>query len=171
VIWTVGHGNRGVGELLELLRQSRIRLLIDVRSYPRSRRNPQFNADVLPGELRGAGIDYVNDKRLGGMRQPREDSVNTAIQEPGFRGYADHMQGAEFAAALDDLAGLASGKRVALMCAEISPGHCHRSYLSDALTVRGIEVRHILAPGKLERHRLHPLARPRGDSLTYPGLL
>jgi len=171
LVWTVGHSTRSTDALIALLREHRIDLLLDVRTVPRSRHNPQFNVDVLPAALGPAGIEHRHEPGLGGLRTPRPDSVNTGWRNAGFRGYADHMRSATFVDRLGVLVGLARERRPALMCAEAVPWRCHRSLISDALVVRGIEVRHILDPGRSEAHRLTPFARVDGTSITYPGLV
>jgi uncharacterized protein (DUF488 family) len=169
-IWTVGHSTRSLEQLVDLLRGHGIGLLVDVRTVPRSRRNPQFNRDTLPGELEQVGIAYRHEPGLGGLRKPRRDSVNTAWRNAGFRGYADHMQTPEFEERIEALLVLASERPMAVMCAEALPWRCHRSLVSDALTVRGVEVRHIHRPARADLHQLTPFARIDGRRITYPGL-
>jgi uncharacterized protein (DUF488 family) len=171
VVWTVGHSTRGVETLIELLREHRVDLLLDVRTVPRSRHNPQFNADVLPAALEPAGIEHRHEPGLGGLRKPRHGSVNTGWQNAGFRGYADHMQSDVFAERLAALIALGRERRPAVMCAEAVPWRCHRSLIADALVVHGVEVRHILDRGRVELHRLTPFARVDGITITYPGLV
>lgn len=170
-IWTAGHSNLDVDDFVERLRSHGIGLLTDIRTVPRSRRNPQFDVETLPATLSLVGIDHRHEKTLGGLRRPRPDSVNTALQNAGFRGYADHMQTPEFRRCVEELVGEAAIRRLCLMCAEASPWHCHRSLLCDALTLRGVEVRHILSPTQTEPHRLNPFARRGAAAPTYPGLL
>ncbi len=176
-LWTIGHSNRAMATLLELLAAHAIEVLADVRTVPRSRRNPQFDGDNLAWELEQSGRIYRHEKGLGGLRKPRPDSINTALPDGGFRGYADHMQTEGFARAVADLLKVAEKRRVTLMCAEASPVNCHRSLLCDALVARGVEVRHILE-SRVELHRRSPLARVAPGSgpqqpatVTYPGLL
>lgn len=169
VIWTIGHSTRTLEALVALLRAHGIRRLADVRSFPRSRRHPQFNVDVLPGPLAEAGIVYEHLPALGGFRRPRPDSVNTAWREPGFRGYADHMQTPEFAAAVDGLLARAATAPTAVMCAEAVPWRCHRQLLADALVVRGEPVAHIVSAAAAQPHALTPAARVAGARVTYPG--
>jgi uncharacterized protein (DUF488 family) len=168
IVWTIGHGTRPAAEFVRLLADHGIRLLADVRTVPRSRRNPPFNRETLPGTLLAAGIDYVHLPGLGGLRRPRADSANTAWRNASFRGYADYMGTAEFAAALDELLGLAGTAPTAVMCAETLPWRCHRSLIADALLVRGVEVRHIVAGAATDPHRLTPFARVGHGRLTYP---
>jgi len=134
---------------------------------PRSRRNPQFNWDCLERTLPTVGMSYIHMATLGGLRHPRPDSPNTAWQNENFRGYADYMQTPEFAQALDGLMGMAASERVAIMCAEAVPWRCHRSLIADALTVRGIHVRHIMTANRADDHRLTPFAHVEGTRITY----
>lgn len=165
---TIGHSNRPLEELAALLRENGVQRLLDVRSVPRSRHNPQFNSDALARSLPAAGIAYGHRPALGGMRKPRRDSINLGWKEEGFRGYADYMQSPEFEQALAGLMAEAGEIPTAFMCAEALPSHCHRSLISDALTVRGVEVRHIMAPGKTEAHVLTRFADVAGTRITYP---
>lgn len=167
-IWTVGHSTRSADELVALLRAHAIERLVDVRTIPRSRRHPHFNREALPESLEAAGIAYAHMAGLGGLRHPRPDSRNTAWRDDGFRGYADYMQTPEFARNLQALSELASRERIAVMCAEAVPRRCHRSLLADALAARGVAVRHILTPDRVERHALTPTARVEGTRVTYP---
>jgi uncharacterized protein (DUF488 family) len=169
-VWTVGHSTRTAEELVELLHAHGIRLLVDIRTVPRSRRNPQFNKDALPDTLNRYGIAYRHEPRLGGLRKPLKDSVNAAWQNAGFRGYADHMQTEEFATAVERLIDLAKELPLAVMCAESVPWRCHRSLLADALTARGVVVRHIMNEKTANPHRTTPFARIDGKTVTYPGL-
>jgi uncharacterized protein (DUF488 family) len=158
-----------VEEFVALLTRWDVGLLVDVRSVPRSRRNPQFNDDTLPGSLAGAGIEYVRSPALGGWRRPRPDSPNTGWRLESFRGYADYMLTDRFKIAVDDLISQASaGRHLAIMCAEAMPWRCHRSLISDAIIARGHKVCHIMSLEKAEVHRLTPFARVEGDRITYP---
>jgi uncharacterized protein (DUF488 family) len=142
-------------------------VLVDVRRYPGSRRHPQFAREALARTLAEAGIEYRHEPDLGGHRQPREDSPNTAWRNAAFRGYADHMDTPEFAQALERVR--AAPARAAVMCAEAVPWRCHRQLIADALVARGTEVRHIFGPGRAEPHRLHADARVgEGGRVTYP---
>ena len=170
-VWTVGHSTRTLEQLVELLRAHGIEQLVDVRTVPRSGRNPQFNREVLADELARRELRYQHAPGLGGLRKPRPDSINTGWRNAGFRGYADHMQGERFAEALGALLTLAAEGATALMCAEAVPWRCHRGLVADALTVRGSDVRHILSVRRADLHRLTPFARVEGVKLTYPGLL
>jgi uncharacterized protein (DUF488 family) len=168
-MWTIGHSTRSLRELIALLGEHRVARLADVRRIPRSRRHPHFDAEALARDLPAAGIAYVHASGLGGFRTPRADSVNTAWRTPAFRGYADYMQTPEFATHLDALVLAAATVPTAVMCAEALPSRCHRALLADALLVRGLEVRHILGPGRVETHTLTPDARVLDGRLSYPG--
>jgi uncharacterized protein (DUF488 family) len=144
--------------------------LVDVRTVPRSRHNPQFNRDTLPAELARAGVAYTHCPALGGLRMPRKDSINTAWRNASFRGFADYMQTREFINAVEDLLRMAEEETLAVMCAEVLPWRCHRSLIADALAARGTRVEHILSPGRREDHRLTAWARLDGRRVTYPGL-
>jgi uncharacterized protein (DUF488 family) len=141
---------------------------MDVRTIPRSRRNPQFSQDVLPGSLEKAGIRYEHAPALGGLRRPAPDSINAGWRNESFRGYADYMQTPEFVDAVEKLVRTARRKRMALMCAEAVPWRCHRSLIADALVVRGIAVGHIMSPVRRSPHDLTPFAKVRGRQITYP---
>lgn len=168
IVFTIGHSTRGADELIELLREHDVRTLVDVRRFPGSRRNPQFGQDVLSAALAAARIEYVHEPDMGGYRKGREDTPNTAWRAKGFRAYADHMDSPQFQNALTRLVARAESDTPAIMCAEAVPWRCHRQLISDALTARGIEVRHILGPGRADRHELNPAARVRDDGgLVY----
>ncbi len=170
-VFTVGHSTQTLEAFIEVLRVHGVTRLLDVRTVPRSRFNPQFNKDTLPGALRAAGIAYDHLPALGGLRHPRADSPNTAWRNASFRGFADYMQTPDFAAALETLMEQAGRGQVAIMCAEAVPWRCHRSLIADALTVRGVQVEHILGAGRRQRHALTPWARAEGECVTYPGQL
>jgi uncharacterized protein (DUF488 family) len=156
--------------LLAALGEARIELLIDVRRFPTSRRNPQFNREALAASLRDAGIDYRHVEALGGRREPHPDSPNTALTNAGSRGYADYMATPSFTAALAGVPEAAESRRVAIMCAESLPWRCHRSLIADSLVARGIEVVHLI--GTTQRtHTLSPFARVEDGRVTYPALL
>ena len=167
-LFTVGHSTRAIEELVKLLQSHNVQRLVDVRTVPRSRHNPQFNADALPVSLKNAGIWYSHMAELGGLRHARRDSVNTGWRNAGFRGFADYMQTPEFDAALGKLIEMAGRERVAIMCAEAVPWRCHRSLISDALTARGIRVEHITSAARTQAHALTPFAKVSGTQVTYP---
>ena len=169
-IFTIGHSTRPIEEFVQLLQAHGVEQLIDIRTVPRSRTNPQFNRDTLPDSLRDAGIGYLQMPALGGLRHARPDSPNTAWRNASFRGYADYMQTPEFSAAIDSLIELGSRKQVAIMCAEAVPWRCHRSLVGDALSARGIAVEDILSAGRRQPHKLTPFAKVEGMRVLYPGL-
>ena len=162
LVLTVGHSTRSIGEFIELLRAHAVQRVADVRTVPKSRRNPQFGQDVLPGALADAGIGYIHMPKLGGLRRAQPDSPNTGWRNASFRGYADHMQTPQFAEALQEVTALMSTERIALMCAEAVPWRCHRSLIADALLVRGIAAEDIASPTRRTPHKLTPFARVRG---------
>ncbi|MGB6483615.1 MAG: DUF488 domain-containing protein [Candidatus Acidiferrales bacterium] len=168
LILTVGHSNHPIAEFLALLKSHNVKRLVDVRTIPRSRHNPQFNRDALAASVRRARIAYTHLSKLGGLRRALPDSVNTGWNNSSFRGFADYMQTPEFAAALVRLEKLARTKLCAVMCAEAVPWRCHRSLIADALTVRGHAVKHIMTPTRANLHKLTPSARVRGKQITYP---
>lgn len=168
VVYTVGHSTRDLPTFLELLRRQGVRQLVDVRTVPRSRKNPQYNADALPRPLRAAGIRYVHLATLGGLRHAVRDSVNTGWRNASFRGFADYMQGPEFEKGVERLVKLASSRPTAIMCAEAVPWRCHRSLIADALAVRGVRVVHIFTAGRARDHTLTPFACVEGLRITYP---
>jgi len=171
-VLTIGHSTRTWKEFLEILRAHGVKRVIDVRSIPRSRHNPQFNREILSTRLRATRIGYVHLRKLGGLRHARRDSPNVSPnggwRNASFRGFADYMQTPEFEAGLDRLIQLAGQKRSAIMCAEAVPWRCHRSLIADALTVRGIRVDDIMGVKRSQVHSLIPFARVRGHRITYP---
>src|SRR5579863_2722544 len=167
-VFTIGHSTRTWEAFLELLRAHGIERVVDVRSIPKSRHNPQFNRETLSKKLRGARISYVHLRRLGGLRHARRDSPNMGWRNASFRGFADYMQTPEFEKGLQRLIKLAKKKKTAIMCAEAVPWRCHRSLIADALTVRGIRAEHIVSGKRVRVHTLIPFGRVRGDRITYP---
>jgi uncharacterized protein (DUF488 family) len=167
-IYTVGHSTRPATNFIALLVSHGVRRLGDVRSIPRSRHNPQFNADTLAKTLDEVGIGYVHMPSLGGLRRTTSQSVNLGWRNESFRGYADYMQTAAFTAAVEKLIALASSAQTAIMCAEAVPWRCHRSLIADALVVRGIEALEIVSTTRTTPHTLTPFARVDGVNLTYP---
>lgn len=168
-MFTVGHSNRTLAEFTELLMAHRISVLVDVRTIPRSRYNPQFNRETLPHMLEAEGIAYEHLPGLGGLRRAGKHSMNTGWRNASFRGYADYMQTEEFARNLAALTELERLEKPAIMCAEAVPWRCHRSLIADALTIRGIPVMHIVSAAKAEPHQLTSFARVEGTRLIYPG--
>jgi uncharacterized protein (DUF488 family) len=168
VIHTVGHSYRPLDEFIDLLLSHGITLLIDVRKMPRSRANPQFNIDTLPGELARVDIKYRHLPGLGGLRQPQPDSPNGGWRNRSFQAYADYMQTPEFADNLTIVLDAARRDAVAIMCAEAVPWRCHRSLIADALIVHGTRVEDIMSKTKVQEHRLTPWAHVEGTTVTYP---
>ncbi len=167
-IWTIGHSTRPISEFTDLLPAHSINLLVDVRTVPRSRHNPQFNSETLAETLREASLTYLHMPALGGLRKARKDSINDGWRNASFRGYADYMQQGEFWNALQELMTYGRNGPIAIMCAEAVPWRCHRSLIADALISRGWTVRHILSPVKADEHRLTPFAVIDGDRIVYP---
>lgn len=151
-VWTVGHSTRSAEEFREILLAHGIQVLVDVRSFPGSRRYPQFNRAALADSLQQVGIEYRHEPRLGGRRTPRKDSHNTAWKNASFRAYADHMESEEFRKGVKDLLELAANARTAVMCAEALWWRCHRRLISDYLKTEGHEVIHILDRNKTQEH-------------------
>jgi uncharacterized protein (DUF488 family) len=168
-VWTIGHSTRSFPELAELLRAHALSQLVDVRSIPASRRNPQFGRDALAKSLEDEAIRYVwMGDSLGGLRRPRDESPHTALRVEGFRGYADHMESAEFRAGVDALLALAREGRTAVMCAEAVWWRCHRSMLADHLAlVREVRVFHVLDATPAKPHVPRAEARLEGDRVVY----
>jgi hypothetical protein len=167
-VFTIGHSTRPIDEFIEILRANGVKQVMDIRTIPRSRHNPQFNGETLAASLRAAGIRYVHLKELGGLRRARADSINLGWRNTSFRGFADYMQTTEFAEALDRAIRLAKERPSALMCAEAVPWRCHRSLVADALFVRGIRVEEIVSAAQPKEHKLTPFAQVRGTHITYP---
>ena len=168
VVLTVGHSTRPLGEFIALLQAHSVAQLIDVRTVPRSRHNPQFNRETLPAALAADGIGYEHVAGLGGFRRTHPASPNTGWRNLSFRGYADYMQTREFADNLARLIAKAGRERIALMCAEAVPWRCHRSLIADALLVHGVRVEEVVSQTRCQVHVLMPFARVSGTMLTYP---
>jgi uncharacterized protein (DUF488 family) len=172
VIYTIGHSTRSADELVELLREAGVDRLADVRTVPRSRFNPQFNADIWPQSLAGTGIAYRHMPALGGLRhRPKgaPPSPNGLWQNEAFQAYADYALTAPFRVALDELRRLAENHTCAIMCAEAVWWRCHRRIVADYLLAAGDRVEHIMAPGKTEPATLTPGAEPQFDgAILYP---
>jgi uncharacterized protein (DUF488 family) len=168
LVCTVGHSTHPLDEFIDLLKANEVTHVLDVRTVPRSRHNPQFNADTLPLSLRTSGIEYTHLPGLGGLRHTHPDSPNGAWRNASFRGYADYMQTKEFADNVDQVVRLAASERCALMCAEAVPWRCHRSLIADALTVRGVRVEDIITAKGRQLHKLTPWARVDGLNIVYP---
>ena len=153
---------------MRLLKAHGIAQLVDIRTIPKSRHNPQFNRESLSASLSAAGINYRHLPGLGGLRKPLHDSVNTGWRNASFRGYADYMQTSAFRENLNELIELASAAPTAIMCAEAVPWRCHRSLVGDALTARGPRVIDILSETKAQPHSMTLFALVQGDRVTYP---
>ena len=171
MILTVGHSTHLIEGFLELLAAHGVEQLIDVRTIPKSRRNPQYNSEALAEALQAAQIRYQHMPGLGGLRHPHKDSINTAWQNASFRGYADYMQTPEFEVSLHQLIDAANQHRTVIMCAEAVPWRCHRSLIADALLARGIAAGHILSNKPPKVHTYILFARVEDERVTYPGLV
>jgi uncharacterized protein (DUF488 family) len=168
VIFTVGHSTLPIERFIALLQTYGIERLVDLRTMPRSRHNPQFNDTALAGSLTAEHLEYVHIPALGGLRHARTDSPNTGWRNGGFRGYADYMQTEAFQNALEALIHMSRQKRIAIMCAEAVPWRCHRSLVADALNVHGVPVVEILSEINYRSHQLTPFAHVEGVRITYP---
>ena len=168
LLLTIGHSTRPIDEFIELLRRHGVERLVDVRTIPRSRHNPQFNSDALAKSLAREGLEYAHLKELGGLRHPRPDSANIGWRNASFRGYADYMQTEQFEEAVRRLLRMCGEARCAVMCAEAVPWRCHRSLLADALVARGIAVEHILSGSRRDAHHLTPFAKIENGKVSYP---
>ncbi|HUP99425.1 MAG TPA: DUF488 domain-containing protein [Aeromicrobium sp.] len=168
-IYTIGHSTRPIEEFLSLLQAQAIGQLVDIRTVPRSRHNPQYEQDALAASLADAGITYAYLKALGGLRPKAAVSTNTAWRNQSFRNYADHMQTDEFRQGLAELLDLSAAAPTAIMCAEAVPWRCHRSLVADALLARGIPVLDIINPGAPASHKLTSFAIVTGVDVTYAG--
>ena len=169
-LYTIGHSTRTLQELIEALQAHEIKVLVDIRSIPMSRRLPHFNRESLEKALPAAGIRYVWMKELGGRRKKtRNDSPHIAIRSDSFRNYADHMLTPEFGHGMTELLTLAREARTAYMCAERVYFNCHRMLVSDWLVAHGHEVLHIDATGPVRPHKLMPEARMIDGQLIYRG--
>jgi len=170
-IWTIGHSTRSIEDFIEALAPENITTLVDVRSFPNSRRFPHFNQRELSDSLAAVDIGYLHLAELGGRRRARKDSHNTAWRNAGFRGYADYMETNAFRAGIERLLDLARVGRTAIMCAEAVWWRCHRSLISDYLKSKGLMVTHILSSGKTEPHSYTSAASVINGDLSYQGLL
>jgi hypothetical protein len=169
--WTVGHSTRTIEEFVELLRAHQIQILVDVRHFPGSRRFPQFGKSALRHSLARAGIRYEHLVELGGRRPARPDSRNLVWRNASFRGYADYMETRPFSAGVDRLLDIARDGRTAIMCSEAVWWRCHRSMIADYLKAKGVQVLHILGPGKVQEHPYTSAASLVDGSLSYAGPL
>jgi uncharacterized protein (DUF488 family) len=167
IIWTIGHSTRTFEELIEMLDSFKIEIVCDIRSFPGSRKFPQFNKESLQVTLPQNNIEYFHLKKLGGRRKANQDSKNTTWRHIAFRSYADYMETTEFKEGIIDLEKIAGKKRTAYMCSEAVWWRCHRSMVSDYLKVHGWKVMHIMAVGKAEEHPFTAPARIENGELTY----
>ena len=167
-IWTIGHSTRNIEVFISLLEDNGIKVLVDVRSFPGSKRYPQFNKEALLESLNARGIRYEHSPELGGRRKARPDSRNTAWRNASFRGYADYMETEEFQKGIKRLLEVADKTGpTAIMCAEAVWWRCHRSLISDYLKSHGVEVMHILDSNKIEPHPFTSAARIVDGTLSY----
>lgn len=167
-IYTIGHSTRTIDQFIDLLTAHGIQKVVDVRTIPKSRHNPQFNQDTLRRSLAARRIRYEHVKSLGGLRRARKDSVNLGWENASFRGYADYMQTPGFEKGLARLERIAAGKTTAIMCAEAVQWRCHRSMIADALKKDKWQVRHIQSRKTAALHKLTPFLRMRKGKITYP---
>ena len=168
VLYTIGHSTHSIDEFVSLLRAHGVAQIADVRSIPKSRHCPQFNAEILGKSLRDVGIGYASIQSLGGRRHARKDSVNAGWRNASFRGYADYMATVEFAGGLKELIDLASARPTAILCAEAVPWRCHRSLIADAMTVEGWDVQEIMSAAPARMHKLTPFLKVIDGNLCYP---
>jgi uncharacterized protein (DUF488 family) len=167
-VFTIGHSTRPIEAFVHLLKAHAVQRVVDVRTVPRSRFNPQFDISRLPALLQDVHIHYTHIPGLGGLRRPHADSPNAGWRNKSFRGYADHMQSDTFRRSLEQCLELARVECVVLMCAEAVPWRCHRSLIADALRVRGIDALEIASDSRVRPHALTPFARVDGTEITYP---
>ncbi len=167
-IFTIGHSNRPIEKFIEMLQAHGVAFVVDVRTIPRSRHNPQYNSDALAETLLKSGIAYEHLQELGGLRHAKKDSANTAWESASFRGFADYMQTKEFGSGLDRLIEIAKSRPAAIMCAEAVPWRCHRSLIGDALLTRGVTVLDVMSKRSVKEHTMTPWAEVKGVTVTYP---
>jgi uncharacterized protein (DUF488 family) len=168
LVLTIGHSTRPIETFVELLEAHGVRQLVDVRTIPRSRHNPQFNRDTLPKSLGAVDIGYLHVAELGGLRHSVADSPNGGWRNKSFQGFADYMLTTGFAAGMTLLAHAAAQKQTVIMCAEVVPWRCHRSLIADALLVSGYPVEHIMSLARAHTHTLTSFAKVEGGRITYP---
>lgn len=168
LLFTVGHSTRSVDEFVELLQDHDVKEVVDVRTIPKSRHNPQFNASALGRSLKKAHIRYRHLKKLGGLRHTKKNSLNLGWRNSSFRGFADHMATPEFSEGLESLTKIASVRKTAIMCAEAVPWRCHRSLIADALIKKGWLVRDIMSRTHAVKHHLTSFLKVRKGQLVYP---
>ena len=167
-VHTVGHGTLAAEALAGLLHGAGVATIVDVRAYPGSRRNPQFGREAMEQWAPAAGLDYAWMHRLGGRRAPAKGSRHVALRHDAFRGYADHMESADFLAGVSELLALAERRSAAVMCSESLWWRCHRRLLADHLTlVRGVQVLHLMHDGRVSPHVVTDGARLAADAVVY----
>ena len=166
-IYTIGHSNRELKDFISLLKIYNIKTLVDIRSIKRSRHNPQFNEGSLSSALKKKGIKYVGIDELGGFRKTSKNSVNKALKNPSFRGYADYMLTDKFKEGIRELEKISSKSSTAIMCAEALPWRCHRFLVADYLTAKGVKVLHILSGKSTIEHKLSKIAIKKDGNLIY----
>lgn len=168
IVFTIGHSTRLVSEFIEIIKAYGIKRVVDIRTIPRSRHNPQFNKDALSKSLKAVKIGYLYMKGLGGLRHALKDSPNMGWRNASFRGFADYMQTEEFKENIEKLIEAAEKRAIVVMCAEAVPWRCHRSLIGDALLVRGVHVKHIMSASSSRDHALTPWSKVKGKKITYP---
>jgi len=167
IVYTIGHSTRTLAQFIELLKKFEIKLIIDIRTIPKSRYNPQFNSEKLKEKLELANVKYIHIKELGGLRHSKKESINLGWKNLSFRGFADYMQTKDFEIGLGKLIKLSKNK-TAIMCAESVPWRCHRSLIADVLVIRKIQVLHIINKTNILVHKLTPFSRIKNNKITYP---
>lgn len=168
MLFTIGHSTHPIEDFINLLKANQIEIVVDVRTIPKSRHNPQFNTNELAASLKKSRVDYLHMRGLGGLRHAVKDSVNVGWRAASFRGFADYMQTGGFDDNIGQLIKLSEKHRIAIMCAEAVPWRCHRSLIADALLIRGIKPVHIISKSSLRIHELTPFAKVNGVQITYP---
>lgn len=167
-IFVIGHSTRTIKSFIGILKAHSINLLVDIRTIPKSRYNPQFNEDALKKKLKENEIRYFHMKGLGGLRHSDKNSINLGWHNLSFRGFADYMQTKEFDSSLEELITLSKTYTVAILCAEGNPFRCHRSLVADALMARNVKALHIASKISAREHVLTQFAKVRGHEITYP---
>ncbi len=167
-IFTIGHSTHSIEEFVEMLKAHDIKLVVDVRTIPKSRHNPQYNSDTLAAALHERAIGYEHMPGLGGLRHAKKGSINTAWENASFRGFADYMQTEDFNRSLNALIETAGKQPATIMCAEAVPWRCHRSLIGDALLASGITVMDIMSKTSAKAHAMTPWAHVMGTAITYP---
>ncbi|AIF85470.1 hypothetical protein NTE_03442 [Candidatus Nitrososphaera evergladensis SR1] len=168
IVYTIGHSTRTINEFVKILRAYKIQTVVDVRTIPKSRHNPQFNEEELRANLLKNDIGYIHMEGLGGLRHTTKASVNTAWRNSSFRGFADYMQTSEFKNSIELLIKISAKKQAVIMCAEAVPWRCHRSLIGDALVIRNIRVEDIMSENTSKPHTLTWFAKVGGNEITYP---